>query len=311
MYDTIIVGSGPAGLSAAIYAKRAGLSMLVIEKNPVSGGQVLNTYEVDNYPGLPGINGFDLGMKFREHADAQGAEFADGAVTAVKIKDPGSDSKAPVFEIETSAAKYESKTVIIASGALHSKLGVAGEEEFSGRGVSYCATCDGAFFRGKTAIVVGGGDVAVEDAIFLARGCSKVYLVHRRHELRATRILQDELMSLPNVEIIWDSIVTEIVGDNAVTGARIQNVQTKETTLVDTAAVFIAVGINPDTQQFEGLVDMDDKGYITAPESCATSVPGIFAAGDARGKRLRQIVTAVADGANAVTSVQDFLVGKS
>ncbi len=310
MYDLIIIGSGPAGLSAAVYAKRAGLNMLVIEKNPVSGGQIVDTYEVDNYLGLPGINGFDMAMKFREHADKLGAEFADGNVTKVEVINSGDETTAPTYKVCTETNEYETKTIILATGAEHNKLGIPGEEEFTGKGVSYCATCDGAFFRGKTAVVNGGGDVAVEDAIFLARGCTKVYLVHRRNELRATKVLQDELLSLPNVEVIWDSVVKKVSGENTVNSIQIQNVKTGEEKELATDALFVAVGIHPSTDLFADIVKCDEKGYILADEGCQSSEPGIFVAGDSRKKRLRQIVTAVADGANAVTSVQDFLVGK-
>ncbi len=311
MRDLIIVGSGPAGLSAAVYAKRAGLDTLVIEKDPVSGGQILITYEVDNYLGLPGINGFDMGTKFREHADKLGAEFADGTVSSIEIVDTGDESHAPTFKVVTDGGEYESRTVILATGASHNKLGIKGEEEFTGRGVSYCATCDGAFFRNKVAVVNGGGDVAVEDAIFLARGCSKVYLVHRRDELRAAKILQDELLALPNVEVVWDSVVEEVKGDNKVSSIVVKNVKSGDKKEIETDALFVAIGIHPLTESFAGLADMDETGYILAGEDGATSTPGIFVAGDSRKKRLRQIVTAVADGANAVTAVQDFLVGKA
>ena len=299
MYDLIIVGSGPAGLSAAVYGKRAGLSTLVLEKNPMSGGQVLNTYEVDNYLGLPGINGFDMGMKFREHAEKMGAEFSEADVTG--IEDRGIHKT-----VRTREGEFQGRTVILAGGASHSHLGVPGEEELGGMGVSYCATCDGAFFRGKTVAVVGGGDVAVEDAVFLARGCEKVYLIHRRHELRAAHSLQKTMMALPNVEICWDSVVEQICGEDCVTGIRVAH---KDGTLRELAAqgVFIAVGIRPDSEPFSGSIEMDERGYLVAGEDCVTSMPGVFAAGDIRTKRLRQIVTAVADGANAVESAQEYL----
>ncbi|WP_026488923.1 thioredoxin-disulfide reductase [Butyrivibrio sp. XBB1001] len=310
MYDLIIVGSGPAGLSAAVYAKRAGLKMIIIEKNPVSGGQIIDTYEVDNYLGIPGVNGFDLGMKFREHADKLGAEFVDATVSAIEVVEAGSDTKAPVYKVVTDNGEFESNTVILATGAHHSKLEISGEEEFIGKGVSYCATCDGAFYRGKVTAVNGGGDVAVEDAIFLSRFCSKVYLIHRRDELRATKILQEELFGLENVEVIWDSVVKEIKGEDKVNQLVIENVKTKEVSNVDVDGIFVAIGIRPSTDLVDGLVELDGQGYVVAGEDGATSVPGIFVAGDSRKKRLRQIVTAVADGANAVTAVQDFLVGK-
>ncbi|WP_026510535.1 thioredoxin-disulfide reductase [Butyrivibrio sp. LC3010] len=311
MRDLVIIGSGPAGLSAAVYAKRAGLDTLVVEKDPVSGGQILITYEVDNYLGLPGINGFDMGMKFREHADKLGAEFAEGCVSSILIEKEGNEKETPVFKVVTDQGEYETKTVLLATGASHNKLGIKGEEEFTGRGVSYCATCDGAFFKDKVAVVNGGGDVAVEDAIFLARGCKKVYLVHRRNELRAAKILQEELLSLPNVEVIWDSVVEEVKGDSKVKAITVKNVKSGETKDVETDALFVAIGIHPLTESFTDLAQMDETGYIIADESGKTSTPGVFVAGDSRKKRLRQIVTAVADGANAVTSVQDFLVGKN
>lgn len=303
MHDLIIIGSGPAGLGAAIYGKRAGLDTVVVEKQPMSGGQVLNTYEVDNYLGLPGINGFDMGMQFREHADKLGAEFQEADVIAIEDK---GDKKL----VKTSKGDLEAKAVIVASGAAHRKLGVPGEERLAGRGISYCATCDGAFFRKKTTAVIGGGDVAVEDAIFLARFCEKVYLVHRRDELRAARILQEQLFSLPNVEVIWDSVAEEIEGDEMVSGIVLKNTKTGETGKKALDGVFIAVGITPNTHVFSHPLEMDEGGYIKAGEDCRTNVPGIFAAGDVRTKKLRQIVTAVADGANAVTSVQEYFTEK-
>lgn len=301
MRDIIIIGSGPAGMGAAIYGKRAGLDTLVIEGTGMSGGQVTQTYEVDNYLGLPGVNGFDMAMTFQSHMEKLGAEFEMGMVTSVVKKDS-------YFEVIADGNTYETKTVIIATGASHNKLMVPGEEELAGMGVSYCATCDGAFFKGRTTVVVGGGDVAIEDAIFLARGCEKVYLVHRRDELRGAKILQDNLMSLPNVEIVWDSVVEKIDGQDQVEEVVIRNVKTNEEAKLQADGIFIAVGIHPNTECFAGLVEMDKNGYIIAGESCETSVPGIFVAGDTRTKELRQIITAVADGANAVNSVQKYLL---
>ena len=300
MKDLIIIGAGPAGLSAAIYGKRAGYDTLVIEETGISGGQVLTTYEVDNYPGIPGISGFDLGMKFRAHADKAGCEFIDEKV--IKIIDEGTSKT-----IVTENNKYQTKTVIIACGASHNQLRVPGEEELKGMGVSYCATCDGAFFKNKVTAVIGGGDVAVEDAIFLARACSKVYVIHRRDEFRAARKLQDTLMKQQNIEVIWDSVVEQINGDGVVESIRIKNVETNETRELETDGVFIAVGIHPNTELFADLVKHDEKGYIIAQEDGITNIPGIFVAGDARTKKMRQIVTAVADGANAVQSVQEYL----
>lgn len=301
MYDLIIIGSGPAGLSAAVYGKRAGFKTLVLEMNPMSGGQVLNTYEVDNYLGMPGINGFDMGMQFREHADKLGAEFVEADVTEL-INEP--DRRI----VKTSEGEFEGRAVIIATGATHRHLDAPGEEELAGMGISYCATCDGAFYKGKTTAVIGGGDVAVEDAIFLARFCKKVYLVHRRDELRAAKSLQDQLFALPNVEMIWNSTVNEIQGKEAVTGISLHNREDGTDTVVSVDGVFIAVGITPNSDAFTGLVEADRSGYLKAGEDCVTSVPGIFAAGDVRTKKLRQIVTAVADGANAVASVQEYFL---
>ncbi len=299
IYDVVIIGSGPAGLAAAIYAERAELNAIVIEKNVVSGGQVLTTYEVDNYPGVQGIGGYDLGMKFREHADKLGAEFVEDEV--FRIETEGKTKK-----VVCAGSTYETKTVIIATGAGHRKLGVPGEEELAGMGVSYCATCDGAFFRGKTTAVIGGGDVAIEDAIFLSRLCRKVYVVHRRDELRGAKSLQKKLLSLDNVEMVWNSVAERIEGEDKVEKLVVSDVKTKETRELELQGVFVAVGINPNSEAFEGTVEMEN-GYIKAGEDCVTSCPGIFAAGDVRTKGLRQIVTAVADGANAITSVERYL----
>lgn len=298
LYDLIIIGSGPAGLAAAVYAQRARLNTLILEKAMVSGGQVLTTYEVDNYPGLPGIGGYDLGLKFREHADRLGALFKEDEVISVE--------DGPVKRVVCSGGIYEARAVILATGAIHRKLGIPGEEELGGAGVSYCATCDGVFFRNKVTAVIGGGDVAVEDAIFLARMCSKVYLIHRRNELRAAKSLQESLFAQENVELLWDTVADSIEGEGSVERLKITNVKTGEKSELALQGVFIAVGISPESRAFEGLVDMD-HGYIKAGEDGVTSVPGIFAAGDVRTKLLRQIVTAAADGANAVTSAERYL----
>ena len=314
IYDLVILGSGPAGLGAAIYAQRAELKTLVIEKEIMSGGQVLTTYEVDNYAGLPGIGGFDLGMKFREHADNLGAQFAEDTVLRVEDADLSEEGMVQAAEAGHGLKKvvgengtYLTRTVIIATGAHHRKLGVPGEEEMAGMGVSYCATCDGAFFKKKTTAVIGGGDVAIEDAIFLARLCEKVYLIHRRDELRGAKSLQKKLMALDNVEILWDTVVESVNGEMKVESLSLSNKKTGEKKEISVDGVFIAVGISPNTEEFRGVVDMDNGGYIMAGEDGMTSVPGIFAAGDARTKNLRQIITAVADGANCVSSVEKYL----
>lgn len=301
MLDVIIIGSGPAGLAAAIYGMRAGLQTLVIEKQPMSGGQILNTVDVDNYPGLPGIGGFELGMSFRQHAEKLGAQFEMAEVTAIEN---AAEKKKVVV---TDKQSYECRAIVLAMGATHRMLGVPGEEALRGMGVSYCATCDGAFFRGKTVAVIGGGDVALEDALFLARGCEKVYLIHRRDTLRGARSLQQKVFDTPNIEIIWDSVVESIDGEGMVQMLQIHNKKTDEKTALSLQGVFIAVGILPDTGLVCDLVDCDASGYIRADETCETSVPGIFAAGDLRTKRLRQIVTAAADGANAITSAENYI----
>lgn len=409
-YDLVIIGSGPAGLTAAIYAQRARLNTLVIEKEMISGGQVLTTYEVENYPGFPGIDGFSLGTKFREHADHLGTEFAtdeiqqirlmqeidsqtdsfgnevpDDEIPAGKIqlneipvkvqtgtrmgdgeqdrdlyiaqvsaqfheeadKRADSDSNGEQTEIKKDSRQdaeriertekikeaeksektekaeeseeiktwkvitgkketYLAKTVILASGATHKKLGVPGEERLRGSGVSYCATCDGAFFRKKEVAVIGGGDVALEDAIFLSRMCSHVYLIHRRGELRGAKVLQEQLKALENVTILWDTVAEEICGEQRVEAISLRNVKTGERSDLAVSGVFVAVGIEPNSELLDGIVRMD-RGYVCADEDCETSVPGIFAAGDVRTKQLRQIVTAASDGANAVSSAERYL----
>ena len=300
MYDVIILGAGPAGLSAAVYAKRARLNALLIEKGG-AGGQVLSTYEVDNYPGLPGVTGMELGQIFSQHADKFGIEKVTAEVIAIAA---GEGKKI----VKTNQGNYETAAVIIATGAKHARLGLEKENELTGMGVSYCATCDGAFYKDAEVAVVGGGDVAIEDAIFLARGCKKVYLIHRRDELRGAKALQETLFALPNVEVIWDSAVREIEGEDEVTGIRVANVKSGEERSLPVEGLFIAVGIIPNSEAFEGLVSMDKGGYIVAGEDCKTDIPGIFAAGDVRTKPLRQIVTAAADGANAIYSVQEYLI---
>lgn len=299
IYDCIIIGSGPAGLSAAVYGKRAGLNVLVIEKNYMSGGQVLNTYEVDNYLGLPGINGFDMGMQFRAHADKLEVDFAEGEVTGL--------SDGEVKTVHTTMGDYEAHTVILAMGAEHAKLGVPGEEKFSGRGVSYCATCDGAFFKGKDVAVVGGGDVALEDAAFLARYCNKVYVIHRRDEFRGAMILQKQLENLENVEILYSHTLEEISGEEQVQELVLLDKKEDTQKKLAVAGVFIAVGMNPQTVWVPNFIKKDEKGYIIAGEEGITNVPGIFVAGDARTKHLRQIITAVSDGANAAISAASYV----
>lgn len=300
MYDVIIIGSGPAGLSAAIYGQRACLEMLVIEKQPMSGGQILNTYEVDNYPGLPGLGGLELGMKLREHADAMEAKFLQADVTGIQKTENG-------YRVITKGESFDTRTVVFATGAGHRKLGVPGEEELCGMGVSYCATCDGAFFRGKVTAVVGGGDVALEDALFLSRTCKKVYLIHRRDAFRGAKALQEKVKKTENIEILWSSQVQEILGDGRVQKIRLLENKKESLRDMDVDGIFIAVGIEPNSQLAKGLASLDDSGYIIAGEDGRTGTEGIYAAGDVRTKQLRQVITATADGANVITSVENYL----
>ncbi|MDO5696262.1 MAG: thioredoxin-disulfide reductase [Eubacteriales bacterium] len=303
VYDVIIIGSGPAGLSSVIYAQRAMLKALVIEKLPMSGGQILNTEEIDNYAGMPGMAGFDMGMKFREHADKLGATFAEGNVVRVDVQDK-------IKKVHTEdGTVYETKTVILANGAEHAKMGVKGEEEFGGRGVSYCATCDGAFYRNKVTAVFGGGDVAVEDAIFLSRICTKVYLVHRRDQLRAAKVLQEEVLHLDNVEVIWDHELQEITGEGKVEKVIIKNKKDDSLRELTIDGVFIGIGMAPQTAIYKDSgIALDERGYIIAGEDCTTNVPGVFVAGDVRTKQLRQVITACADGAVAITNIERYLI---
>lgn len=303
IYDVVIIGSGPSGLSAAIYAERAKLKTITIEKQYMSGGQILNTYEVDNYPGLPEINGFDMGQKFRQHAEKLGSQFVKDEVLELEIMDK-------VKKVYCKKNEFLTKTVIIATGAQHRLLEVKGEKELYGKGVSYCATCDGAFYKDKIVAVVGGGDVALEDAIFLSRLCKKVYLIHRRDEFRGVKILQEKVFSIDNIEIIWDTVVDEICGENEVSSINVSNVKTNEKKSLDVDGVFVAIGIIPNSHIFEKHLQLDDGNYIVATEDCKTSVEGVFVAGDVRTKALRQIVTAVSDGANAITSIEKYLATK-
>lgn len=296
--DLVIIGAGPAGLSAAVYAKRAGLDALLIDEMPVDGGQVLSTYEVDNYLGLPGVSGMELSDKFSEHAKNAGIERMSALIKKIE----GSEGD---FTLISSEGDIKAKRIIIATGAKHALLNAPGEEEFSGMGVSYCATCDGAFYRKKDVAVVGGSDVAVEDAIYLARTSNKVYLIHRRDTLRAAHSLVEALKACPNVEFVWDSTVKSINGTNGVESVSVINKVSGEERTIEVRGVFIAVGITPVSYLLKEFgVDLDDAGYVIAGEDCRSSVNGIYVAGDIRKKPLRQIITAVADGANAVSSVQ-------
>jgi len=300
MRDLVIIGAGPAGLSAGIYGKRAGLDTLIIDESCVGGGQVLTTYDVDNYPGLPGISGMELGSRLYDHAKAAEVEFMPAFFNGI-------ETDGDVKRLLTDEGIVECRTLIIATGAVHNHLGIPGEEELGGMGVSYCATCDGAFFRNRTAAVIGGGDVALEDALFLARGCSKVYLIHRRDEFRGAAKLVKAVTDTDNIEVIYDSVAVKINGEDQVESLVIKNVKTNAESVINLDGVFIAVGTHPVTDYLKGVIDMDEAGYIIADESGITNIPGVFAAGDVRKKRLRQIVTAASDGANAVHSAVEYL----
>ena len=300
IYDMIIIGSGPAGLAAAVYGQRAKLDLIVIEKQMISGGQIINTLEVDNYPGLPGIGGFELGQKFREHAEKLGTAFVTDEVKEVRINEDGTRT------VVGAEADYTAKTVVIASGAEHSLLGVPGEKELTGSGVSYCATCDGNFYRNKVTAVVGGGDVALGDALYLARLCRKVHLIHRRDSFRGAKVLEDKVRAAENIELVLDSTVEEIRGEGQLKSILVKNKKSGAETELAIDGLFIAVGIVPESKSFPFL-KTDERGYVLADETCETNVPGVYAAGDVRKKQLRQVITAVADGANAVESAVRYL----
>ena len=299
MYDTIIIGSGSAGLSAAVYAKRAVLDFIVIEKEYMGTGQIAESGRVDNYLGLYGENGFDLGEKFREHAAALGTEFLEGEV--ISIAKDGNAYKIVLSD----NIELLTKSIIFATGAAPRKLDIQGESEFSGRGVSYCAVCDGAFYKDKITAVVGGGDTALEDALLLSRTCKKVYLVHRRDEFRANKSLQNLVKNTENIELVLNAKPCEIIGDKKVNALKI--LQNGEERTLELDGVFAAVGTVPNSKLLNGIAELDSHGYVVADETGVTSAQGIFAAGDVRTKQLRQVSTAVADGANCVCSLERFL----
>lgn len=302
MKDVVIIGSGPAGLSAAVYAKRATLDEVVVEKEMISGGQIIVTDRIDNYLGDYGVSGYDLSVKFREHADKLDVPFMEGNITSIEDK---GDYKQVILE---NGNIVNAKAVVIATGATHKKLNVSGEDSLSGAGVSYCATCDGAFFKGKTVAVVGGGDVALGDALYLSNICDKVYLIHRRDGLRGAKVLQERVFAKDNIEFMPFYEVDEICGENSVEELILHDNRTNEKSKLSVSGIFIAVGMKPQSELVKNLVKLDDAGYICAGEDCRTSVKGIYAAGDVRTKSLRQIVTAVADGAVAISSVEEDFI---
>lgn len=295
MTDVAIIGAGTAGLTAAVYARRAGASVTIFE-GEAPGGQIINTPEIDNFPGLPGVSGYEYANKLFEQAQAFGAEFVFDKVKKVE----GSLEEGFVLTTEYGTV-CEAKTIIIASGVKRREMGLAGEQEYTGRGISYCATCDGAFFKGKTAAVFGGGNTAVEDAAYLANICKKVYIIHRRNEFRANKALVDEMLAHDNVETKLSFTVSAIHGDDKLTGVTLTSVDGHDEEL-PTDALFVAIGLIPENGMFLQLVDLDDAGYVIADETCETSTPGVFAAGDCRTKDVRQLVTAAADGAVAAVA---------
>ena len=301
MTDVIIIGAGPAGLTAALYAARAGLSVLVFEKN-IYGGQVALTNEVENYPAIEYITGMEFSMSLYKQVVKQNV---DVRLEEVKCVDFSDDIK----KIFTDSGEHKAKTVIIANGVKRRKLGCEGETEFSGRGVSYCATCDGAFFKGKDVAVVGGGNTAIEDALFLSNICKSVTVLVRGDKVKAERFLLEAAKAKSNITFKYNTVVTEICGKSgSVSHVNVKNSTSTENLKLDVAAIFIAIGLEPSNGIFSEFVELDEHGYIVADESCLTKVPGVFVAGDTRTKTLRQIVTAAADGAAAAKNVVDYLV---
>ena len=300
VYDMIIVGGGPGGYTSALYAARAGFNVLVLEKFS-AGGQMALTHQIDNYPGFEdGIDGFSLADKMKKQAERFGARSENAEVIKANLT-------VNPKEIETAKGTFLSKTVLLASGANPRELGVDKETELIGRGVAYCASCDGMFYRGKTVVVVGGGNTAAADAILLSRIAKKVIIVHRRDTLKATRIYHEPLMNAENVEFKWDSTVTELLYEDKITGVKIKNVKTGEESIIDCDGVFVSVGRKPATDFLGSQLDLDENGYIIADETTKTSIPGVYAVGDIRTKQLRQVVTAVSDGAMAVHSAEEYL----
>ncbi|QNO14406.1 thioredoxin-disulfide reductase [Alkalicella caledoniensis] len=299
IYDCIIIGAGPAGLSAAIYSARAELKTLLIDKQG-PGGQAATTHLVENYPGFASITGPDLATSMFNQAMDLGVDIAIEEITDLTLQ-------GEVKEIITDGGEYKGKTVILATGVKPRQLNVPGEIHFRGKGVSYCATCDGAFFKGKTVAVVGGGDSAVEEANFLTRFVEKLYIIHRRDELRATKIVQKRAFANEKIEFVYDSVVKEIQGENKVDSVLIENVNTKEKSAIEADGVFIYVGNDPSTDFLKGQISLSEQGYIITNENMETNVPGVFAAGDIRVKVLRQIVTAAADGAIASVMAEKYI----
>jgi thioredoxin reductase (NADPH) len=299
-YDIVIIGAGPAGLTAGLYAARARRKTIVLERN-VTGGQIALTSVVENYPGFPeGVNGFDLAQAMQQQAEKYGMEMGYGDITAIEPKDGR-------HLVSTSDGEYLAKAVIITGGADYNRLNVPGEERLTGRGVSYCATCDAAFFKDQEVAVVGGGDAAIDEGLFVTRYASKAYVIHRRDELRASKILQERAFANPKMEFVWNTVATEILGEEAVTGVRLRNVVTGDQSTLPVSAIFIFIGLHPNSDYLKGLLRMDEGGHIYVTDWMETDVPGILAAGDIRVNSSRQVVSAAGDGATAAIKADHYI----
>ncbi|MEE6680953.1 thioredoxin-disulfide reductase [Pediococcus pentosaceus] len=299
-YDVVIIGAGPAGMTAALYASRANLSVVMLDRG-IYGGQMNNTADIENFPGFKSVLGPDLSKDMYESSTQFGAEYAYGSVESIR------DDGATKLVKTDMGDEFEAKVVIIGTGSEYKKLGVPGEEDFSGRGVSYCAVCDGAFFKGTDVVVVGGGDSAIEEGLYLTQLASKVTVIHRRDQLRAQKIIQDRAFTNPKMEFVWNSNVTEVVGEGKVTGVKVNNNQTGEDSFIEAAGVFIYVGVKPMTAAFADLGILDEQGWIPTDDHMHTKVPGILAVGDVRKKDLRQITTAVGDGGVAGQQAYEYI----
>ena len=299
IYDVIVIGGGPGGYTAALYAARANLSVAILEKL-TPGGQMGTTDIIDNYPGFPqGVNGFELAMQMKEGAERFGAKTLLAEVTQAELA-------GEIKTVHTTEGVFQAPTVILASGAHPRELGLPGDQELRGRGVSYCATCDGMFYRNKTVAVVGGGNTAVSDVLYLSRLCEKVYLIHRRDQLRASKVYLDPLQKAENVEFVWDSQVKELLHGDTITGLRVHNKKTGQDWDLPCEGVFVAIGHIPNTELYRGQVDLDEAGYVLAGETTKTNLPGVFAVGDLRKKPLRQVITAASDGAVAAHFIEEY-----
>lgn len=300
VYDVLVIGGGPGGYTAALYAARANLSVMVLEKL-TPGGQMGTTDVIDNYPGFPeGVGGFELALQMQKGAQRFGAQTQLSEVISVELG-------GTVKQVRTQDGTYQARTVVLASGAHPRELGLPGEQELRGRGVSYCATCDGMFYRGKTVAVVGGGNTAVSDVLYLSRLCQKVYLIHRRDQLRASKVYLDPLQQAENVEFVWDSQVQELLYGDVLTGVQVRHKKTGEIREIPCDGLFVAVGHVPNTELYQGQVELDQAGYVLADETTQTNLPGVFAVGDLRKKPLRQVITAASDGAVAAHFIEEYV----